>query len=259
MSLPEAVLLLVAGLAAGTVNAIAGGGSLITFPTMLAIGIPPVAANVSNALSVAPGYASSVAGSRADLGGQSRRIARVVPTALLGAACGCALLLNTPRRLFDFVVPFLVLGAALMLAFQPRLRGLVGHPHEMTPRRAALTLQAAVFLGGLYGGYFNAALGVVLVAGLALVLDETLARVSALKNLLSAVIGVVTVVVYSAFGPVNWAAVAVVAPATVVGGYVGARLARRLPAKVLRAVIVGFGSAVGVYLFARALVSGLHV
>jgi uncharacterized membrane protein YfcA len=252
MGLTEAVLLVTAGLAAGVVNAIAGGGSLITFPTMLAIGIPPVSANVSNALSVAPGYASSVVGSRADLAGQGRRILRVAPTVLVGAGCGCALLLNTPHRVFDLVVPFLVLGAALMLAFQTRLRGLVGHPQEVSPRRAAITLQMAVFLCGLYGGYFNAALGVLLVAGLALVLDETMARVSALKNLLSAVVGLVTVLVYSVFGPVHWAAVAVVAPATVVGGYLGARLARRLPARVLRAVIVTFGSAVGVYLLIRA-------
>ncbi|MFI5838179.1 sulfite exporter TauE/SafE family protein [Catenuloplanes sp. NPDC051500] len=252
MSLIEAVLLVLAGLAAGIVNAIAGGGSLITFPTMLAIGIPPVSANVSNALSVAPGYASSVVGSRADLTGQGRRIRRVAPTVLIGAGCGCALLLNTPHRVFDLVVPFLVLGAALMLAFQARLRGLVGHPQEVSPKRAAITLQVAVFLCGLYGGYFNAALGVLLVAGLALVLDETMARVSALKNLLSAVVGLVTVLVYSVFGPVNWTAVAIVAPATVVGGYLGARLARKLPAPVLRAVIVTFGLTVGVYLLIRA-------
>ncbi len=253
MTFAEAALLLIAGIGAGMVNAIAGGGSLITFPTMLAIGLPPVAANVSNALSVAPGYASSVVASRADLAGQRQRIRRVVPTALIGALCGCALLLNTPRRVFDLVVPFLVVGAALTLAFQARLRALVGHPQEVTAKRATIMLHTAVFLCALYGGYFNAALGVLLVAGLALVLDETLARVSALKNLLSAVIGLVTVSVYSIFGPVNWAAVAVIAPATVVGGYLGAKVARRLPAGVLRAVIVTFGVGVGLYLFVRAI------
>jgi uncharacterized membrane protein YfcA len=251
----QAALLLAAGLAAGMVNAIAGGGSLITFPALLAIGLPPVAANVSNALSVAPGYASSVAGSRADLAGQGRRILRVTPTAVVGALCGCGLLLHTPRRVFDLVVPFLVMGAALTLAFQARLRGLVGHPRELAPRRAMIRLHAAVFLCALYGGYFNAALGVLLVAGLALVLDETLARVSALKNLLSAVIGLVTLAVYGVFGPVNWAVVAVVAPATVAGGYLGARVARRLPARVLRVVIVTFGLVVGAYLLARALLA----
>ncbi|KUL30784.1 sulfite exporter TauE/SafE family protein [Actinoplanes awajinensis] len=253
MTLAEAVLLLVAGLGAGTVNAIAGGGSLLTFPAMLAIGMPPVAANVSNALAVAPGYGASVLGSRADLIGQGRRILRVIPTALLGALGGCLLLLNTPRRVFDLVVPFLVIGAALTLAGQTRLRALVGHPQQVSPRRATVMLHTAVFLCALYGGYFNAALGVLLVAGLALVLDETLARVSALKNLLSALIGVVTIAVYSIFGPVNWAAVAVIAPATIVGGYLGARVARRLPAAVLRTVIVAFGLTVGTVLLVRAL------
>lgn len=256
MRLTEAALLLAAGSAAGMVNAIAGGGSLITFPGLLAIGIPPVAANVSNALSVAPGYAASVAGSRADLAGQAGRLARVVPTAVLGALGGCALLLLTPRRVFDVVVPFLVVGAALTLAFQARLRGLVGHPREVSARRAAVMLHAAVFLCAVYGGYFNAALGVLLVAGLGLSLDETLARVGALKNALSTVVGLVTVAVYGAFGPVNWAAVGVVAPAAVVGGYLGARAARRLPARVLRAVIVAFGSAIGAYLFVRAWRAG---
>jgi uncharacterized membrane protein YfcA len=248
----EAALLLIAGLGAGTVNAIAGGGSLITFPAMLAIGMPPVAANVSNALSVAPGYASSVAGSRADLTGQGRRIRQVIPSALLGALGGCALLLNTPRHVFDLVVPFLVMGAALTLAFQARIRRLVGHPRHVTPGRATVMLHCAVFLCALYGGYFNAALGVLLMAGLALVLDETLARVSALKNLLSAVVGAVTLAVYGLFGPVNWAVVTVVAPATVTGGYLGAQLARRLPATALRAVIVSFGLAVGAGLLLRA-------
>ncbi|MEV6344179.1 sulfite exporter TauE/SafE family protein [Actinoplanes sp. NPDC051851] len=254
MNLTEATLLLVAGLAAGGVNAIAGGGSLITFPMMLAIGMPSVSANVSNALSVAPGYASSVVSSRADLAGQGRRALRVIPTAIAGALCGCALLLKTPRHVFDFVVPFLVIGAALMLAFQTKLRGLVGHPAHVSDRRAQVMLHTAVFLCALYGGYFNAALGVLLVAGLALVLEETLARVSALKNLLSAIVGMVTILVYSIFGPVNWAAVAVVAPATVIGGYLGAKVARRLPAKVLRAVIVTFGLLVGTYLFVRAVI-----
>jgi len=255
MEVYQAALLLGAGLAAGGVNAIAGGGSLITFPALIAIGLPPIAANVSNALSVAPGYGASVLGSRADLAGQACRIRRVLPTAVLGALAGCALLLVTSRRVFDLVVPFLVLGAAATLAAQARLRGLVGHPRENSPRRAAALLHVAVFLGALYGGYFNAALGVLLVAGLALVLDETLARVSALKNVLSATIGVVTVLVYSVFGPVNWAAVAVLVPATVAGGYLGARLARRVPARVLRAVIVTFGAAVGGLLLVRALTS----
>ncbi|MFI6132023.1 sulfite exporter TauE/SafE family protein [Micromonospora sp. NPDC051141] len=252
MDLSDVALLLVAGLAAGTVNAVAGGGSLITFPALIATGLPPVAANVSNSVAVFPGYAASVAGSRADLP-RGRALWSLLPTAAVGTALGCVLLLATPARAFEVVVPFLVLGATAILAFQDPLRRLVGHPSRLSPRRRTVTVQTMVLVGTVYGGYFGAALGVMLVAGLALVLDATLARVTAVKNLLSAVVGLTTLVVFALFGPVQWVAVAVVAPATVVGGYAGARLARRLPAVVLKTVIVLFGTTIGLYLLWRAL------
>ncbi|MEH0986355.1 sulfite exporter TauE/SafE family protein [Micromonospora sp. CPCC 205556] len=252
MDLSDAALLLAAGLAAGTVNAVAGGGSLITFPALIAVGLPPVPANVTNSVSVCPGYLASVAGSRADLP-PARRLATLVPTTIVGTVLGCLLLLATPARAFELVVPFLVLGATAVLAFQDPLRRLVGHPRDLSPRRRTVSVQAMVAVGAVYGGYFGAALGVMLVAGLALVLDATLARVSAVKNLLSAVVGLTTVTVFALFGPVNWAAVAVVAPATLVGGYAGARLVRRLPPVVLRTLIVVFGTVIGLYLLWRAL------
>ncbi|WP_329102808.1 sulfite exporter TauE/SafE family protein [Micromonospora sp. NBC_01699] len=247
MDFLDAGLLLAAGLAAGTINAVAGGGSLITFPALIAIGMPPIQANVTNSVSVCPGYLAAVAGSRDDLPAY-RRLVPLVPTAALGAVAGGALLLNTPEGAFEVIVPILVLGATAVLAFQDRLRRLVGHPADLGPRRRTLTLQGMVALGSVYGGYFGAALGVMLVAGLALVLDETLARVSALKNVISAVVGLATVAIFSAFGPVDWAAVAIIAPATLVGGYFGARLARRLPPAVLKGVIVAFGTAIGLLL-----------
>jgi uncharacterized membrane protein YfcA len=253
MDLSQAVLLLVAGLAAGAVNAVAGGGSLITFPALVAVGLPPVAANVTNSVAVSPGYLASIAGSRADLQGQGGRLRQLVPTAAAGAGAGCALLLLTPARAFELVVPFLVLGAAAALAYQDRLRRLVGHPRHLGPRRSAVTLHTVVGLSAVYGGYFGAALGVLLISALALVLDETLARISALKNAISAVVGLVTVVAFAAFGPVNWAYVALLTPATLIGGYAGARLARRLPAAALRALIVTFGAIIGVVLLVRAL------
>jgi hypothetical protein len=151
------------------------------------------------------------------------------------------------------VVPFLVLGAAAILAFQERLRAVVGQPHEMSQRRSATMLHLMVAVGCVYGGYFGAALGVMLVAALGLVLTDSLARVSALKNAISAVVGLVTVVAFAVFGPVDWLAVAVVAPATLVGGYAGARLARRLPGPVLRVVIVSFAVVVGAVLLVRAV------
>lgn len=253
MDLSHILLLLVAGVAAGTVNAIAGGGSLITFPSLIATGLPSVDANVTNSVSVFPGYVSSVVGSRADLTGQGRRVRAIIPTSVVGSVAGTALLLLTPGRVFELVVPFLVLGAAATLAFQDRLRGLVGHPRHMSARRAAVTLQLVVFVGAIYGGYFGAALGVMYVAALALILDEPLKRINALKNVLSASVGLVTVVVFAIFADVHWGSVLVLAPATIVGGYAGAKLARRLPAKVLRYLIVTFGTVIGLILLYRAI------
>ena len=165
-----------------------------------------------------------------------------------------SLLRTTPASTFQIVVPFLVLGAAGVLAFQDRLRSVVGHPASMSRRRRNVFLHAMVGLGAVYGGYFGAALGVMLVAGLGLVLEESLACVNALKNAVSAVCGWVTVVAFATFGQVDWAAVAVLAPATLAGGYLGARLARRLPTPVLRAIIVSFGLVVGCYLLVKALI-----
>ncbi len=152
MDVYEVALLVAAGVAAGGVNAIAGGGSLITFPSLIGIGLPPVAANVTNSVAVCPGYVSSVLGSRADLAGQGRLVRSVVPTGVLGAVVGCALLLGTPARAFEVIVPFLVLGAAAALALQDQLRGLVGHPRAMSGRRRAVSVQVMVLIGSIYGG-----------------------------------------------------------------------------------------------------------
>src|SRR5215471_10159090 len=165
MSLSHIALLLLAGLGAGTVNAIAGGGSLITFPALLAIGLPAKAANVTNSLAVFPGYGASAYGSLADLTDLARRrgrrnLLRLAPTAVVGSTAGCALLLLTPQNTFDVIVPFLVIGAALVLAFQQRLRRVVGHPAHLSARRRAISLHVVVGIGAGYGGYFGAALGV---------------------------------------------------------------------------------------------------
>jgi uncharacterized membrane protein YfcA len=252
VDITDAALLVGAGLVAGAVNAVAGGGSLITFPTLVATGLSPVVANVTNAIAVCPGYLASVAGSRQDLRGQGRRALTLAPAAIVGSLGGAALLLLTPARIFDVVVPFLVLAATALLAFQPRIQRIVGHPAHISPRRQMVTLQLLTLLGAVYGGYFGGALGVILVAVLALVLDEPLQRVSAMKNALSAIVGLTGVLAFALFGPVHWMSVAVLAPATVIGGYVGARVARKLPTAVLRWSIVTFGVGVGVVLLLRA-------
>ena len=253
MTLADVLLLLAAGLAAGGVNALAGGGSLITYPALLLTGLPPVAANVSNSISVCPGYLASVYGSRADLVGQRRMAYELLPTTVVGTAIGCAILLLTPARAFELVVPFLVLAATGTLAFQSRLRRVVGHPHDLSPGRQRAWLHLLAGVGAVYGGYFGAALGVILVAVLALVRADTMTRITALKNLLSVTVGLVTAVVFGLFGPVNWVAVAVLTPATLAGGYLGALLVRRLPSELLRWLIVGYGVVLGVWLLVDAL------
>jgi uncharacterized membrane protein YfcA len=253
MDLVHVLLLILAGVVAGGINALAGGGSLVTFPALIVTGLPSVEANVTNSVSVLPGYVSSVLGSRADLAGQWRLIRAVLPVCVAGSAAGCALLLLTPARAFELIVPFLVLGAAATLFFQERLRGLVGHPRTLGRRRRTITLQVAVLVGAVYGGYFGAALGVMYVAALALVLDETLNRINAVKNVLTVTVGAVTLLTFALFGPVDWSAVLILAPATVVGGYTGAILARRLPGRLLKALIVTFGTVIGTVLLIRAL------
>lgn len=252
MDLGEVALLLAAGLAAGVVNAVAGGGSLVSFPALIAVGLPPVAANVTNSVAVSPGYLASVAGARSQLRGQGRRVAQLLVTATVGTTAGSLLLLHSPERAFEVVVPFLVLGATALLAFQDPLRRLVGHPHVASPARAAVSLHVMVALAGVYGGYFRPALGVILMALLALVIDETMPRLNALKNVGQAVIGMVTVAIFGFFGPVEWLAVAVLVPTTILGGYAGARLAPRLPRVWWRVGIVMFGTVIGVVLLVRA-------
>jgi len=258
MDLAEAALLLSAALAAGVVNAIAGGGSLILFPALLATGLSPVAANVTNSVAVFPGYAASVFGTRMDLAALAREPRRrrtllsLIPTAVAGSAAGCALLLGTSERTFTVVVPFLVLAATVILAAQVRLRAVITRRREITPRAQRVLLHLLVAVGSVYGGYFGAALGVLMVAALGLVLTEPLARISALKNAISTLVGLVTVVAFAVFGPVDWADVALLVPASIAGGYLGSQLARRLPAAVLRAVIVTFGLVLSAALFWQA-------
>jgi uncharacterized protein len=242
--------LLVAGLVAGAVNAAAGGGSLLVFPSLLAVGLPPLAANVTNSIAQWPGYVGIIAGARRDLNGQGRRILLTSLVSVVGSAVGCMLLLVLPGAVFDAVVPALVLLASAVFALQPLIRRWTA-PTPGAPDRLA-TLLPTVFLAAVYGGYFGGALGVILIATLSLFAHDSLVRLNALKGLLSLVVATVTVVYFAIGAPVHWLAVAVLAPTTLVGGYLGARVARRSPERVLRAAVVLLGMAVGVYLLLNA-------
>ncbi|RZU31200.1 sulfite exporter TauE/SafE family protein [Blastococcus saxobsidens] len=246
-------LLVAAGVAlvAGVVNSIAGGGSLILFPTLVALGLPTVAANVTNSVAQWPGYLGGVAGFRAEYAGQRSRLVRFGAVAVLGGLTGSVLLLTTPSEAFDGVVPVLVLLASLLLAVQPLLTRRLSGRAARTGGRDPVWLHLALFLATVYGGYFGGALGVILVGVLGIGLHR-LKLANALKSALSAVTATVTLVVFGIFGPIDWAVVGVAAPASLVGGFVGARIATRIPATPLRVLIVVFGVAVAGYLFARA-------
>ena len=250
MDRTDALLLAGAGLVAGGVNAVAGGGSLLLFPTLVATGYSTLAANVTNSVALWPGYAGGVAGFREELRGQRGRVASLALTAVAGAAVGCVLLLATPDSAFDAVVPFLVLAASLLLAVQPRVSKLVGPPTG-DHRDSGRILYPAVGLAAVYGGYFGGALGVILLGALALTVHDSLRRLNGLKAVVSLVVASVTVVAFGLFGPVDWVAVAIIAPATLIGGFLGARVARRLNDLMLRRAVVVFGVVVAVLLFLR--------
>ena len=239
--------LLLAGLVAGGVNAVAGGGSLLVFPALLAVGFPPLAANVTNSVAQWPGYLGQVVGGQEELRGQRRRMLLTSAAGVAGSAVGCGLLLVLPDAVFDAIVPVLVLLASAMLALSPRIKRWVGTPEPGAPDRLAALLPA-VFVAAIYGGYFGGALGVILIATLSLCAHDRLVRLNALKGVLSLVIATVTVVIFAIGAPVDWTAVALLAPTTLIGGFLGAKLARRLPEPVLRWSVVILGLAVGVYL-----------
>ena len=245
-------LLIAAGVAflAGGINSIAGGGSLILFPTLVALGLGTVAANVTNSIAQWPGYLGGVLGFRPEYAGQRSRLVRFGVVALLGGVTGSVLLLTTPTAAFDVVVPVLVLLASLLLAVQPLLTRRLKKAEDGGPRRDPAWLYVALFLATVYGGYFGGALGVILVGVLGVGLHR-LKLANALKSALSAVTATVTLVVFGLFGPVDWQVVAVAAPASLLGGFLGARIATRIPATPLRVFIVVFGVAVSVYLFTR--------
>jgi uncharacterized membrane protein YfcA len=251
MDLTGAGLLVAAGMAAGVVNAVAGGGSLISFPTLLAVGYPTVAANVTNTVALWPGYIGGAVGYRAELAGQRGRTVAFSVTSVIGAVLGCLLLLITPESVFGALVPILIAVASLLLAAQPTLKKRLAASARPNGRRHQVLLHGGVLVCGVYGAYFGAGLGVMLLGILAVFVHDHLQRVNAVRAVLSLVINTVALVAFAFFGPVRWDAVAVMAVASLAGGFLGARMARRLPPAVLRGVIVTFGLGVAMTLALR--------
>jgi uncharacterized protein len=244
-----------AALAAGAINAIAGGGSLITFPTLVAIGLSPVTASVTNTVALCPGYFGATLAQRRDLIGQGRRVAYVVPIAALGGVAGAWLLLHSTDRGFDRIVPFLLLLAAVLVGAQDKLRAwLFG---RTGPSRPEVWVGVPVALTGIYGGYFGAGMGVMIVGALGIVLTDTLLRLNALKQTCTLATNLAAAAVFAAISDrIDWPLVATMAAGSLAGGAIGGKLASRIPATVLRWTIVAFGVALSAVYFVRAYGSG---
>ncbi|HEX4344097.1 MAG TPA: sulfite exporter TauE/SafE family protein [Solirubrobacteraceae bacterium] len=245
MTAETAVLLAAAGFGAGAVNAVAGGGSLISFPALLAAGYPSVAANVTNSIALLPGYVGGSFAYREELGVQRERVRRLAPTSALGAAAGAALLLVSPASVFRALVPWLILAACLLLALQPRAAALARRSHRAG---SPVVLHGALFATTLYGGYFGAGLGIILLALLGTLLPDDLQRLNALKGVTSLLVAIVSAVGFALFGPIAWSAALLVAAGAALGGVAGVRVARRLPAPLLRGVVIAYGVVVAITL-----------
>lgn len=239
----HALIVLVAGIWAGTINTVVGSGTLVTFPVLVALGYPPVTATTSNAIGLTPGSITGVIGYRRELRGQWKRAGRLAIATTIGAIGGTALLLGLPPGAFELVVPWLIGAALVLIVMQPRISAWVQSTQGEDAGREGVLLYMAVFAIGVYGGYFTAAQGIMLMSALGILLHEPMQRLNGLKNVLAGVATLVAGIVYAFVAPVDWAVVAILAVGSVLGGVIGSSVGRKLPPRVLRAVIVVVGVA----------------
>jgi uncharacterized protein len=244
------ILITLAGIGAGAINAVVGSGTLITFPTLVALGLPPVTATMSNAVGLVAGGVSGTWGYRRELRGQWNRLKWQAPASFLGAGVGAWLLLHLPEKVFIQIVPVLLILALLLVVFGPRIQGWArrraeasGESAEHVSRPKMVALVAGTFAVGIYGGYFTAAQGILLIGIMGALLPESMQRMNAAKNVLSLVVNVVAAVAYTvvAFDRINWVVAGLIAVGSLLGGFLGAHYGRRMSPGVLRAVIVVVG------------------
>lgn len=249
------ILIALAGMGAGAINSLVGSGTLITFPTLVTLGYPPVTATMSNAIGLVAGGVSGTLGYRAELAGQWNRLRWQIPASLSGAAIGAFLLLHLPEKVFTQIVPVLLIAALMLVVAGPRIQAYARRRAEeagrsadhVSPARMA-ALVCGTFLVGIYGGYFTAAQGILLIGVMGALLPEDIQRMNAAKNLLSLLVNIVAAVGYTlvAFNRISWAAAGLIAVGSLLGGWLGARYGRRLSPAALRAVIVVVGL-IGLY------------
>jgi hypothetical protein len=247
VSLVEALAILGAGFAAGVINAIVGSGTLITFPTLIAFGYPAFLANVSNTVGLIPGIGSGIFAYRRELNGQTRRLCTLGVFSLLGGTVGSILLLQLPGEVFGHVIPILILIACTLVIAQPKLSKWLAHRHAGHPY-GGLPLAVGVFLTGIYGGYFGAAQGVILISLLGIFLNDELQRLNGAKQILAGITNVVAALMFISFTHIAWGPAGLIAGGAAIGGYVGGRYGRLLPARILRPLIVVIGVTAAVHL-----------
>ena len=250
MSVVHMILIALAGVAAGAINSVVGSGTLITFPTLITLGFPPVTATMSNAIGLVAGGFSGTWGYRAELAGQWDRLRWQIPASLTGAGIGAFLLLHLPEKVFIQVVPVLLIVALILVVTGPRIQAFArrraegaGRSAEHVSGRRMTALVAGTFAVGIYGGYFTAAQGILLVGVMGALLPEDIQRMNAAKNLLSTLVNVVAAVAYTvvAFDRISWTVAGLIAAGSLVGGWLGAHYGRRLPPTMLRGLIVVVG------------------
>jgi uncharacterized membrane protein YfcA len=249
MSAGEIVAIALAGLAAGAINALVGSGTLITFPVLLAFGYAPVTANVTNTVGLVLGNVSGAVGYRRELVGQRARVLRLGAMSVAGGITGAVLLLVLPAAAFKAIVPVFIALALVLVVLQPRLVGMLAR-REINLEQGVLVVPLAVYLAGVYGGYFGAAQGILLLGVLGAALAQDLQRTNALKNVLVGLVNGVAAVYFALAAHVDWGPAGIIAGASILGAQLGARYGRRLPPNALRAVIV----VVGVFAIVRLLV-----
>ena len=235
--------LIAAAFVAGAINAVAGGGSLISFPMLIAAGYPSKTANVTNTVALWPGYVGGSLGYRNELQGQRSRLIQIAIPNIAGALVGAIVLLSTPASAFDRVVPFLVLFACVLMALQDLIAVYTAHHRAAFAEsgRVPLPVHIAMFALGAYGAYFGAALGIMTLAVFSVLLSDNIQRLNALKGMSSLIINAMAIMWFAAFGPVEWAPAAVMATAAMAGGYLGAGFARRLGREWLRYSVIAYG------------------
>lgn len=247
MTVCQAFVLLAAGVLGGLASTIASVASVVSYPVLLALGLPPLSANVTNTVALVLTGAGSVLGSRPELAGQRDRVLRLCAITAFGGAAGAAILLLSPARAFEIAVPVLIGGASLLLLAQPKIRGLSPRPGGERSRRLL-----AVFGAAIYIGYFGAAGGVLMIAALSTMISESLIRINALKNAILGAANGVAAIIFAVFAPVHWLFVPPLAAGFLVGGFTGPRLARRLPVTALRVFMALCGLALAVKLAVAA-------